>query len=98
MVGCIEKASGLNQKRIGGQIKKISDAGSCLKMTRLPLIYLVLVMSFVPDMELIFIGVCGHLYANGWGWSSDETAAKSLGELARRNRDQRFARCASTAV
>ena len=60
-------------------------------MTRLPLIYLVLVMSFVPEMNLIFIGVCWHLHANGWGWSSDETAAKSLGELAMRNRARRLA-------
>ena len=98
MVGCIEKASGLNQKRIGGQIKKIPTLEVVWKMTRLPLIYLVLVMSFVPEMNLIFIGVCWHLYANGWGWSADETAAKSLAELAMRNRNRRLARYASTAV
>ena len=67
-------------------------------MRRLPLIYLVLVMSFVPEMNLILIVVCWHLYANGCGWSSDETAAKSLAELAMRNRSRRLARRSAASL
>jgi hypothetical protein len=59
-------------------------------MRRVPLIYLILVLSFVPDVTLVFIGVCWHLHTHGWGWSDDESQCKSLGELATRNRDRRF--------
>ena len=45
-------------------------------------------MSFVPEMKLIFIGVCWHLYANGWGWSSDEIAAKSLAGVGYEKQEQ----------
>src|SRR5262245_14323470 len=39
-------------------------------------------------LTLVFAGVCWH--AHGWGWSSDESQCKSLGELATRNRDRRL--------
>jgi hypothetical protein len=42
--------------------------------------------------ELILAGVCWHLYERGYGWSADETQARSLAELAARVRDRRLAR------
>src|SRR5262245_22643103 len=59
-------------------------------MSRAHLIYLILVMSFCPDLTLIFVGVCWHLHTHGWGWSSDDSQCKSLDQLAMRNRDRRL--------
>jgi hypothetical protein len=55
-------------------------------------LFLVAVFYLGLPPDFVLVGVCWHLHRCGFGWSSDETQARSLAELAARVRDRRLAR------